>query len=508
MTAPTPFAPGKHAAHDYPDHLQLEADVAIIGAGAGGSAAAAAMAERGLKVVVLEEGRHWQPSEFEQNSVFALRNLYQDRGTRVARGNAVIPMPGGRGVGGSTLINSAICFRAPDAILDDWREAKGVDTITRERFHDYFDRIWETIGVTTQSAEIQRLNNTVFKKGAEKLGLKGSFLPRSAPGCVGCGICQYGCPTGGKASVDRTFLAEAVQTGNVGVYADCRMREAVRIGDRVTAIRGEWLDPDAQTPKGTIEVRAETFLIAGGPVGTPLFLQANGLSDSKHVGRHLVVHPTIGALARFPFEILPWRGVTQGYYVDMWDYGYLLQTYSVTPDQYFMVMPTAGDTAMAWMKDLANIGSAGALVHDEDSEGYVQYTPLGPDIGYTLGDGDRRRLLEGLRMTSLVFFAAGAESVLTMRAGATPITSERDIDAAIPLDLPPTHMTLYASHPMGTARMSARAEDGVVDPHGRIWGLKNVRVADASVFPTSLGVNPQVTTMAIGLMVGHSIAAS
>lgn len=501
------FEAGRHARTNYGRSLEIEADVCIIGAGAGGGAAAAALAERGLRVAVLEEGQHWQPSQFKQDTAFAFKNLYQGRGARSLRGNAVIPMPGGRGVGGSTLINSAICFRCPPAVLDSWRDDRGCHTLRTARFDAYFDRIWSTLGVTVNPLPFQRNNNLIFKEGAEKLGLRGSFLARSAPGCVGCGICQYGCPTGGKLSIDRTFLAQAVDTGNVGIYADCRMRTTDTEGDRVTAVRGHILDPDTQLPVGEVRVRAETFVVSAGPIGSPLFLLANGLADGPHCGGHLVVHPTVGAMARFEQEIVPWHGVTQGYYVDRWEDGYLLQTYTVTPDQYFVVLQTRmGAETMELMRDLVHMASAGVLVHDEDSEGRVRHTPAGPDLYYHLGDGDRRRMLEGLALTARVFFAAGAREVYPGRVGLARVRSEAELAAALPSTVPARELLLYASHPMGTCRMGSDPATSVVDPAGRVWGWSNLRVADASIFPSSLGVNPQVTTMAMGLMVGEEIA--
>lgn len=507
----TDFVPGRHRRDDasptgYSAPLSVRADVAVVGSGAGGSAVAAALAERGLSVVVLEEGSHWRPEQFKADSAFAFKNLYQGRGARSLRGNAVIPMPGGRGVGGSTLINSAICFRCPEPVLADWR-ARGVDTMQSDRFGAYFDRIWSTLGVVVNPLAVQRNNNLIFKEGAERLGLNGSFLARSAPGCQGCGVCQYGCSTGGKMSADRSFLTEAIRTGRVAVYADCRVREARVRGDRVVALHGEVVDPESHAAVASIVVEADTFVLSAGPIGSPAFLLSNGLATSEVCGRHLVVHPTIGSLARFTQEIRPWSGVTQGYYVDCWDRGFLLQTYTVTPDQYFLVLQTRiGEATEEVMANLAHLASAGTLVHDEDSEGRVRMTPAGPDLTYTLGDGDRRRLIEGLRLTARVFFAAGALEVFPGRFGLERVRTEAEIDASLPLDLPADQLLLYASHPMGTCRMGADPTTSVVDPHGRVWGWSNLRVADASVFPTSLGVNPQVTTMAIGLMVGHSVA--
>ncbi len=503
----TRVRPGAWGCSDYGGDLDLEAEVCIVGAGAGGCAAAAALAAAGVEVVVLEEGRHWKPSDFKQDTVFAFRHLYQDRGARTLRGNAVIPMPGGRGVGGSTLINSAICFRTPPEVLEEWREIHGCDLLTEDRFSGYLDRIWETIGVTVNPVPVQRNNNLIFKEGAEALGLDGHFMARSAPGCVGCGICQYGCPTGGKASVDRTFLAEALVSGSVGVYADCRMRGVETRGDEVQAVTGEILDPDTQQPVGRVRVRARTFLLAGGPIGSPLFLLANGLAGPEHCGRHLVVHPASAMLARFEQDIIPWRGVTQGYYVDCRDDGYLLQTYTVTPDQYFLILQTPmGQETMRYMNDLRHVASAGCLVHDHDSEGRVALTPAGPDLSYFLGDGDRRRMIAGIRACVEVFFAAGAYEALPGIAGAGPVRPGEDLTAAVPDDTPPHELFLYASHPMGTCRMGGDPAASVVDPRGRVWGWRNLRVADASVFPSSLGVNPQVTTMAMGLLIGEDIA--
>lgn len=509
------FEPGKHSAASlvradrWGERLRIEADVVVIGAGAGGCAVAASLAERGIRVALLEEGRHWEPSEFQPRTSFAFKQLYQARGARSLRGNAVIPMPGGRGVGGSTLINSAICFRCPPEVMHTWREVHGCETMTDQRFGAYFERIWETLGVTVNPVAIQRNNNLVFKEGAEKLGLNGAFLARSAPGCRGCGICQYGCPSGGKLSADRTFLAEAIGRGCVAAVADCRIRRAESEGGRILSVSGAVIDPETHEEIGELVAYADTFVVCGGPIGSPLFLLGNSLVDHEHCGNHLVVHPTIGSLARFPWRIEPWTGVTQGYYVDCWERGFLLQTYTVTPDQYFMVLQTRlGAETMQVLSDLAYLASAGTLVHDEDSSGRVQHTPAGPDLSYFLGEGDKRRLIDGMRLCAEVFFAAGATEVFPGRVGLDRVRSVGEIEAALPYDIPPTELMLYASHPMGTCRMGGDPAASVVDPRGRVWGWDNLHVADASIFPTSLGVNPQVTTMAMGLLVGDAVAGA
>ena len=497
------FEPGRRRFEEYPHALDIEADVCVIGAGAGGCAAACALAEAGLRVAVVEEGRHWSARQFQpKDPPWALQHMYQEKGSRAAFGNGVILVNGGRGVGGSTLLNSAICFKTPRVILEDWA-GRGLPTLEPERFEPLLDRVWNTIGVVKNPVSIQRTNNLIFKQGAEALGLKGDFLWRNAPGCVGCGVCQLGCPSGGKNSVDRTFLGLALASGRCAVYADCRVEIAETDGDSVVAVGGSTLDPDGYQPAGSFRVRAKQFLVAGGPVGSPRFLMKNGLSTSDHLGQHLHLHPALGFIGHFQHDIVPWDGVSQGYYVDRWERGYLLQTATAPPDQLFAVMPLKlGPEIMGVMGEARQLALAGVLVHDEDSVGSVNELAM----LYHLGGMDRQRLLLGVREGLRVYFAAGADYVVPAIAGVGIIRDPDEIDARIPLDIPAREIVGIASHPMGTCRMAASVDEGVVDPEGRVFGWDNLFVADASTFPSSLGVNPQVTVMAMGLMVGGGMA--
>ena len=490
---------------DYADRKTWSCDVCVIGAGAGGAAVACALAERGHDVIVLEAGSHWNPAQFKQDSAWAYRNLYQDHGTRAAVGNCAIPVPGGRGVGGSTLINSAICFKTPDVILDEWSGVHGCNRLTKEAMAPRLDRVWKTIGVTVNPITVQRNNNVIVKRGADALGLPGAFMHRSAPGCIGCGVCQMGCPTGGKSTVDRSFLALATQTGRTRIHADCRVQTVRTKRGRLVSVSGRTMNPETLEAAGRFTVEAKAFVCSAGPIGSPRFLLSSGLADDSVCGQHLYIHPSSGQVGRTEELVEPWHGVTQGFYVDRWEKGYLIQTYSVSPDQLYAAMPfSLGPHLLGVIQDMRNMIMAGPLVHDEDSEGRVTLSGL----VYFLGDGDRRKLLEGIRETARVMFAAGAVEVYTGIAGSGPIEHVNHIERAIPDDIPARDLYLYASHPMATCRMGDDPATSVVDPDGRVWGWDNLYLADASVFPTSLGVNPQVTTMAIGLTVGEAVSES
>lgn len=483
---------------DYALPLDIDCEVAVLGAGAGGIAAACALAERGVDVVLVEEGSYWRPQDFKPSNPWAFKHLYQERGARVALGNGWLPVNGGRGVGGSTLINSAISFKTPAVIVDDWRERAGFDP--DGDFLEHVERVWNTIGIVKNPEIVQGMNNLVFKRGAEALGLDGDFLHRSAPGCTGCGVCQLGCPTGGKNSVDRTFLPIALATGNLRAFSDCRGEHVERQGAEIVAISGSVMDPATQQPVGRFRVRAQRFVLAGGSIGSPRFLMKNGLDDSEHCGQHLHLHPAAPCYAGFDEEIVHWSGVSQGYYVDRWERGYLLQTGTVTPDNNFIGLPLSlGPECNEVMSQLRNVALAGALIHDEDTVGEVG----AKGIFFEFGEHDRSVILAGLRECCEVFFAAGAKWVVPGVVGAGMFRSVEEID--IPDETPFDRILAVASHPMGTCRMNVDPDEGVVDTDGRVHGLDNLYIADASVFPTALGVNPQVTVMSIGLMVGSHV---
>ena len=164
-----------------------------------------------------------------------------------------------------------------------------------------------------------------------------------------------------------------------------------------------------------------------------------------------------------------------------------MQVYSVTPDQMFVGMPfSLGSDRPKPVRYLKHMALTGPLVHDEDSMGKVTLRGL----VYFMGEGDRKRLLAGIRDTCRVFFAAGATEVYRGIVGSKPIQNAGDVDDSVPDSIPARDLYLFAGHPMSTCPMGSDPETPTVDPDGRLYGWDYLYFADASVFPTSLGVNP------------------
>ncbi|MBI3182398.1 MAG: GMC family oxidoreductase [Myxococcales bacterium] len=496
------FPRGQTLVHsDFRQDEAVSCDFAVVGSGAGGAAAAWELSGHGHKVLLLEEGRHFEPEALSTRPSWAYRNLYQERATRIMAGNLYIPLPGGRAVGGSTLLNSAICFRTPDRLLEKWRTGHGIGWAEPEQLRPIFEAVEREIGVTKTHPTQARANNLIFKAGCDALGVPGDFLSRSAPGCIGCGLCQLGCPIGGKGSVDRNLVPAAVERG-AALFTSARATRLLVENRAAVGLEAAVLEPLSERPLRKLTVRAKKVFLCGGAVGTPLFLLTQGLANSSgQVGKHLRVHPATGMCARFEQVIDAWHGVTQGYYVDLEDS--MLETFSATPDLYYTQFRAFAEP----IEHLRHIASCGCLIGDESS-GEVRpgLSPGRAAISYQLLENDKRRLLKGLREIGRIFFAAGALEVHAGIHNAPKAHSLAELEAQCREEVPVTSLSVYASHPLGTCRMGADRAAAVVGQSGESWDIKDLYIADASVFPSALGVNPQVTVMATAIVIARAAA--
>lgn len=457
----------------------LDADVCVVGSGAGGGAVAAVLAEAGARVVVLEEGGHHPPETLTGRPRDMLTRLYRDAGQTMTLGNPPVLLPLGRAVGGTTLVNSGTCFRAPDHVLARWSRELGVDG---PGLAPFYAQVEEAIGVAPVPAALAGRNAAVARRGAEALGWSSGFLRRNARGCRGTGVCAWGCPSGAKQHAGTAWIPRALAAG-AQVYARTRVTR-VRAGGRPSRATSV----SARTAGGgRLIVRAERLVLAAGTVHTPLLLAASGLGNPAHLGRHLTVHPATAAWARMDDEVGMNRGVPQSFYVDEFSAdGIMLEGIAGPADYVAMGIPFSGDRHRELMLDYRRLAQFGLMVSDTTSGrvcvGRAARATGRPLIRYDVDAAGRARIRRGLELLRTLFTAAGAREVIL-----------------------PDPRKLLGFHPLGTARMSERPGGGVTDPFGRVHGTENVHVADGSAVPTALGVNPQLTIMAHAVRLGHHL---
>jgi choline dehydrogenase-like flavoprotein len=479
-----------------------ECDVAIVGSGAGGAVAAAMLAEAGLDVLVLEAGDHYNRDNYPAGRLEAITKLYRDAGLTIAEGRPPIPVPVARAVGGTTVINSGTCFRAPDPVLERWRLRYGISWATE--LDADFAEAEEFLRVTQLDPERMGRNGQLAMEGAAALGLSGAPIHRNAGSCVQCSSCPFGCSIDAKRGMHVSYLPRAVAAGarlRAGVEARRVLTEAGRAVGLACAAK----DPTGRTRPYTVRAR-RAVIAAGGAFGTPELLLRSGLGGSQ-VGRHFHIHPACWVGARYEDEVRGWEGVMQSFYVDQWE-----ESHQVLLEATFTPLAFGG----AWlvgsgrehqrsMLDFGHVGSIGVHLCDR-SEGRVGLGNGGAlRASYELSRDDARRIAFGIARAAEIHFAAGASRVYPNipRAG---VLGPGDLPAFEATAFKPSELRLEAFHPMGTARIAADPAAGVCAPDGSVNGTAGLYVADASLFPTSVGVNPMMTVIAFAKQVARGIA--
>jgi choline dehydrogenase-like flavoprotein len=491
-----PSAPARGLEH-VGSGLEETVDVVIVGSGPGGGSVARVLAEAGLSVRVVEMGP--KKSTFRPNYPNVARYHMQEAGTMLSQGHVSFPIAAGMGVGGSTLVNSALSFRAPRAVLDGWAAHLDEPRLGFDALQPAYDEVSELVGVGITREVVAGENNKLIVRGIEKLGLEGGFAPRSTPGCSGCGVCYFGCPTGGKASTDRTLLPRAVTAGAV-IQAEVRVEEVLIENGRAVGIRGRTRSPETGELGASYTVRADHVVLSAGAVGTPRLLAQCGLTErlGPHVGQHLQIHPGSAILAECDHEVHLWKGATQGAWFHHPELpGVLPHTFSAPPEACLVAGGFVGERFQEGLALLPRLAGMLLMVSDKGEGSVGAWGDGRAKLSYTFALGDVDRIKKGLVAVAEVLQAGGAGRLHVPVHGVSPSDTPEELGEKL-RDRDIRDFTLYAAHPMGTSRMGRDIEDGVVDARGQAHGLDGLWIADAGLFPTSLGVNPQLSTMVMG----------
>jgi len=494
-----------HAGRDVKGDLRIDADVVIVGSGAGGAVVAAELAEAGERVVILEEGPHvrpeqlgaWRPSE-------TLRHVFRDGAVTAALGLGDTPMINvtmGRCVGGSSVVTGGVCFRVPEKIIATWATDHGLEDVTSRTLEPCYDTVEKAIHVE-EVPEVMRSQSTrLFGRGTHNLGFEIESMHRNTRDCNGCGRCNFGCPHGAKLSVDLTYLPRALAAG-ANIYSDCLIDRVLTSGDRAVGVVGSLISGAKGRRRGKVTVHAKRVVIAAGSVHTPMILQRTGLGRaSGQLGRNITLHPGFRVLARFDETVRGWQGALQSAFTDHYEHERItMMSLFIPPGVLAAQMAGFGDTLARKAASIPNLAMFGGIIHDEGGGSVHRFLGREPVLAYRMSAEDRAVMPLLLRRMAAIWFAAGAREVFLPVFGAPGM--DADALARYPLEQVPARKFECASqHPLGSCRMGVSPQNSVVDSYGRAWELNGLWVADGSIVPTSLGVNPQITIMSIATRV-------
>ncbi len=501
--------------------LDLEADVVVVGTGAGGGVTAEILAERGLKVILVEEGPLKSSSDFRMREREAYPQHYQETAGRQTKDNSNTILQG-RCVGGSTTVNWTSSFRTPPATLRQWREVHGLEHATDERLAPWFARMEERLSIAPWPVAPNE-NNDLLRRGCEKLGIPSAAIPRNVKGCANLGYCGMGCPLNAKQSMLVTAIPAAMQRGATLLHR-CRLEGLALRGDRITGAEARGVARAGAAPSPhLVRLRARHYVLAAGAIGSPAILMRSRIPDPHlTAGRRTFLHPVVFSAAVMPQLVESYAGAPQSIYSDHFldtvpvsgPAGFKLEVPPLHPILGGITLPGFGGEHAKWMKTLPHLHAMIALLrdgfHPESPGGQVVLRPDGTaELDYRmtgyLWEGARRAFLT----MAEIQFAAGARYVMPMHESASPAMSWPEARSAIQgLPLGALHARVFSAHVMGGCAMGPQARTSVVDEAGRHHHVANLSVHDGSLFPTSIAANPQLSIYAQAARMTTELAKS
>lgn len=484
----------------------FEADVVIVGTGAGGGVTAEILALAGLKVILIEEGPLKSSRDFKMREAQAYPALYQESAARKTKDKSINILQG-RAVGGSTTVNWTSSFRTPGRTLNYWQQTFGLKDYSSESLAPWFAMMERRLNIHPWATEPNE-NNNLLRQGATKLGIPTGVISRNVKGCWNLGYCGMGCPTNAKQSMLITTIPSALSHGAM-LVTRARADKLHFKGDAVDSLACVAMDASGLEPTGRkVSLRARHFVLSGGAINSPALLMRSGAPDPHRLlGKRTFLHPTVISAALHDHKVEGFSGAPQSVYSDHFletqsidgPIGYKLEAPPLHPLLFASTMNGFGARHSAVMKQFAQTHALLALLRDGFNEhsvgGTVQLRDDGsPVLDYPITDFLWNGVKRALLSMAEIQFAAGARTVYPVHEMAEGYSNWKAAKQAIEtLPYKPLLTRVVSAHVMGGCGMSDDEKLGVVSSNGRYHGITNLSVHDGSLFPTSIGANPQLS---------------
>ncbi|MDP3798756.1 MAG: GMC family oxidoreductase [Polaromonas sp.] len=493
-----------------PVPAKIICDVAIIGSGAGAGITAELLAKAGLQVLIIEEGPLKSSSDFNQKESEAYPSLYQESAARKTEDKAINILQG-RCVGGSTTVNWTSSFRTPPATLQFWQGRFGLNGYTAPALAPYFAQAEQRLNILPWGTAPNE-NNDLLRRGAAALGIPVAVMSRNVKDCWNLGSCGLGCPTNAKQSMLVTSIPAALDSG-AQLVTETRAEKFELANGKVSALICRAVAPNGALVQrnkadAAIKVVAKHYVLAGGAINSPAVLLRSGAPDPHgRLGARTFLHPVVMSSSVFEQKVEAWNGAPQAIYSDHFldtqaldgPIGYKLEAPPLHPVIFASTVPGFGQAQHDLLKSFPHNHTLLALLrdgfHEESPGGKVKLrSDDSAVLDYPLTDyvmeGGRRALLSMMEIQ----FAAGARQVLPLHEMAQPYTSWAQAREAVnALPMKPRLTKVVSAHVMGGCGLAGTERLGVTRPDGVHWQLDNLSIHDGSLFPTSIGANPQLS---------------
>jgi choline dehydrogenase-like flavoprotein len=480
-----------------------EVDFVVVGSGAAGSVAAHTLAQAGWSVAIVEEGPWLKTRDFNDDVLGTFEKALRDSGTQVLKGRAYMPMLQGRCVGGSTLVNSAIAWRMPEDVIDEWRTSYGIgDAITMKNLEAHYDALDRDLNVRPVADEVLGENNRLFLQAAKGRGIHATRMRRYDRGCKGSGQCITGCPNGAKQGMSVSYVPWALATRRARIFCSCRALRVNLSGGRAVGVTAR-----AGNRQVTLRARRGVF-VAASTVQTPNLLRRSGLR-ARAIGRHFQAHPGLGAGGLFDHPILMNFGATQGAESIAFRKSdrFKLETIGMPPELAAARVPGVGADLARRLASFANVAVWVANMRMK-AHGTVDTQWDGRDrVTFTPNEEDMQSSKKALTTIGHLLLDAGAREVWPGVAGLPAVmTTHDEVEKLLGATNDPRAYPFVCTHLFGAARMGPDPRTSAVGLDFQSHEARCLYVVDSSVFPTNLGVNPQHSIMALARMAAAQVA--
>jgi choline dehydrogenase-like flavoprotein len=496
--------------------VTLDADVCIVGSGAGGGVMAGELARRGMQVVVLEAGGYYNEADFNQLELWSLRNLYW-RGGYQMTSDATMRLIAGGALGGGTLVNWENCVRPPEWVRREWAREHGLEGVDGPEFDAMIERVSQRLSINDRCSDLNGPHMR-FELGARRLGYHFERAHRNVDparyAADTAGFHGYGDITGSRQSTVNTYLADAQGLG-AQILVRTRALRILTAAGRASGVEATSLLADGR--RARVTVRSKHVVAACGALETPGLLLRSGLGGPA-VGSYLHLHPCVGLTACHADDQLSWWGPPQAALSDQFlrleaDHGFLLEgIHHGTGASAGALTWQSGAEHKRLMAESAKHATLIAIVRDR-GHGRVTLDGEGASvINYPMSEPlDSIHLQRGLVEIARLHEAAGARCILAPgRYQLQQWQRGEDLEAwasslaVAPGD--PRGQSLSSAHQMGSARMGTDPQTSVANPAGELHGTPGVWIGDTSAFPSAVGVNPMLTCMSLALRTAERIA--
>ncbi|KAK6117438.1 hypothetical protein DH2020_048822 [Rehmannia glutinosa] len=504
--------------------LIIKCDAVVVGSGSGGGVVAGVLAKAGHKVLVLEKGNYFARNNLSLLEGQTLEQMYLGHGI-MGTDNLDVLLLAGSTVGGGSTINWSASIRTPPHVTKEWSEKYDLKLFGSKNYENALDVVCRKMGVQSEF-EHEGFHNMILRKGCENLGYTVENIPRNANSDHYCGWCCLGCKDGRKKGTAETWLVDLVQSRNGAIITQCEtikvITEKIKGQKRAIGVAFAFQTEEGKTEIGIVE--AKVTVTACGALCTPGFLKRSGLKN-PNIGKNLHLHPVVMAWGYFPDDNSnAWPEAEKKSYeggimtamskvvanFESSGYGAVIQTPALHPGLFSALMPwISGEDFKNRMVRFSRTAHVFALARDKGS-GVVTSEN---NLSYAMEDSDKENLRRGMEKVLRILAGAGAEEIgtqhITGRALNVKRASEEEFERFVKEEssrpLRDLSTPICSAHQMGSCRMGVDPEKSAVNPKGETWEVEGLFVADSSVFPTALGVNPMVTIQAIAYCIAQSV---